>query len=49
MLRWLGWFIWLAFAPGSGQSLVDVSSQGPVAPSGRQFLADTADFVLISR
>lgn len=37
------------FAPGSGESLANVFSQGPVAPGGRQFLADAAGFVRISR
>ena len=37
------------FAPGSGESLANVSSQDPVAPCGRQFLADAAGFVRISR
>ena len=37
------------FAPGSGQSLADVSSQGPASPGGQQFIADAAGFVRISR
>ena len=35
------------FASGSGQSLADVSSQGPAAPSGQQFIADATDFIRI--
>ena len=37
------------FASGSGQSLADVSSQGPAAPGGQQFAADAMGFIRIRR
>ena len=37
------------FAPGSGESLAEVASQGPAASGGQQFVADAMGFVRIRR